>query len=123
MASNKSNTATKQNVTPIAPKLDPLAQELARLRAENEALKAKAAARNVVTAKVSAKGGISIYGLGRFPFTAYASQMEKLYSDEVKAQVMDLIKRGKAGEEFTVDIKDESGKVTGQGKVKMSFKD
>ena len=43
--------------------------ELARLRAENEALKQK---RNTaVSMKVSEKGGVSVYGLGRFPVTLY----------------------------------------------------
>jgi hypothetical protein len=43
--------------------------ELARLRAENEALKHK---RNTaVSMKVSEKGGVSVYGLGRFPVTLY----------------------------------------------------
>ncbi len=31
--------------------------------------------------KVGEKGGISIYGLGRFPVTAYASQWERIIAD------------------------------------------
>ena len=50
--------------------------ELARLRAENEALKQK---RNTaVSMKVSEKGGLSVYGLGRFPVTLYQEQWTKL---------------------------------------------
>ena len=38
------------------------------------------------TIKVSTKGAVSVYGLGRFPVTLYASQWEKLISmiDDVK---------------------------------------
>src|ERR1700721_3976131 len=50
--------------------------ELARLRAENEALKKK---RNTATSmKVSEKGAVSVYGLGRFPVTLYQEQWLKL---------------------------------------------
>ena len=34
-----------------------------------------------LTYKVGDKGGISIYGLGRFPVTAYASQWERIIED------------------------------------------
>jgi hypothetical protein len=54
--------------------------ELDRLRAENAALKAaaqvQAAAR--LRLKVSAKGGLSLYGLGRFPVTLYREQWERV---------------------------------------------
>jgi len=49
--------------------------EVERLRAENEALK-RAARRQ--TLKVSEKGALSVYGLGRFPVTLYREQWEKL---------------------------------------------
>lgn len=57
--------------------MDPQA-ELARLRAENEALKAKEAKRSTISIKVSEKGAVSVYGLGRFPVTLYKQQMERL---------------------------------------------
>ena len=50
--------------------------ELERLRAENEALKNRA--EKPLTLKVSQKGGVSVYGLGRFPVTLYKEQWEKL---------------------------------------------
>ena len=53
-----------------------IAAELARIRAENEALK-KATSRGL-TFKVSEKGGVSVYGLGRFPVTLYKEQWHKL---------------------------------------------
>jgi hypothetical protein len=52
--------------------------ELARLRAENEALKARQKTSGALTFKVSEKGGVSVYGLGRFPVTLYQEQWEKL---------------------------------------------
>jgi len=61
-----------------------LKAELERLRRENEALK-KGATRGV-SIKVSEKGGVSVYGLGRFPITLYQEQWTKLLdmSDELR---------------------------------------
>ena len=53
-----------------------LKAELERLRAENAALK-KVGSKGV-SMKVSEKGGLSIYGLGRFPVTLYKEQWTKL---------------------------------------------
>jgi len=53
-----------------------LQAELERLRAENAALKSKSS--RSVYLKVSEKGGLSVYGLGRFPVTLYQEQWEKL---------------------------------------------
>jgi hypothetical protein len=53
-----------------------LRAELERLRKENESLK-KGAGRGV-SLKVSEKGGVSVYGLGRFPITLYKEQWWKL---------------------------------------------
>ena len=50
--------------------------EIERLRAENEALKKPA--RGQMSLKVSEKGALSVYGLGRFPVTLYREQWEKL---------------------------------------------
>jgi hypothetical protein len=58
--------------------------ELERLRAENEALKKN---RNTsVSMKVSEKGAVSVYGLGRFPVTLYQEQWLKLLAlaEEIK---------------------------------------
>jgi hypothetical protein len=55
---------------------DVLQVELERLRAENEALKGRAA--KGMTLKVSEKGALSVYGLGRFPVTLYKEQWEKV---------------------------------------------
>jgi hypothetical protein len=50
--------------------------ELERLRKENEALKRPT--RGQISMRVSEKGGLSVYGLGRFPVTLYREQWEKL---------------------------------------------
>ena len=62
-----------------------LKAEIERLRAENDALKKPARGR--VYLKVSEKGGLSVYGMGRFPVTLYREQWEKLLSmnDEIRA--------------------------------------
>lgn len=52
--------------------------ELTRLKAENEKL--KAAKRSRIALKVSAKGGLSVYGMQRFPVTLYAEQWRTLIS-------------------------------------------
>ena len=53
-----------------------LKEELERLRAENERLKKRSS--RGVTMKVSEKGGVSVYGLGRFPVTLYKEQWTRL---------------------------------------------
>jgi hypothetical protein len=62
-----------------------LKAELERLRAENSRLKQRGT--RGVSMKVSEKGGISIYGLGRFPVTLYKEQWEKLLdmADDIRA--------------------------------------
>ena len=53
-----------------------LKAELERLRNENALLKKGAA--TGITLKVSEKGGLSVYGMGRFPITLYKEQWLKL---------------------------------------------
>lgn len=55
-----------------------LSQQIEALRAENEALKAKVQVKRNLTLKVSARGALSVYGLGRFPVTLYRGQWERL---------------------------------------------
>ncbi len=60
--------------------------ELERLRAENEALKNKKSTSGTLSMRVSEKGALSVYGMGRFPVTLYKEQWLKLLSisDELK---------------------------------------
>ena len=62
-----------------------LRAELERLKRENEALKTRPKA--ATSLKVSEKGGVSVYGLGRFPVTLYKEQWLKLLamSDDIRA--------------------------------------
>jgi hypothetical protein len=62
-----------------------LRAELERLKAENERLKTQRG--RTAGLKVSEKGGVSVYGLGRFPVTLYKEQWTKLLAmaDEIRA--------------------------------------
>ena len=55
---------------------DDMKQELERLRAENAAL--KSTSQRSLSFKVSEKGAISVYGMGRFPVTLYVEQWNTL---------------------------------------------
>ena len=55
---------------------DDLKLELERLREENERLKGERG--RGVSLKVSEKGAVSVYGLGRFPVTLYKEQWAKV---------------------------------------------
>ena len=64
-----------------------LQAEVERLKAENEALKKTRKTTGSMSFKVSEKGAVSVYGLGRFPVTLYKEQWDKLLtaSDQIKA--------------------------------------
>jgi hypothetical protein len=76
-------------------------EKLARLEAENKALKDQIEQRKPgqLRLKVSEKGALSVYGLGRFPVTLYKEQWRRLldYADEMKAFLKenDHLLRGK----------------------------
>jgi hypothetical protein len=53
-----------------------LEQKIARLEAENQALRGRRTGN--LSLKISEKGGVSVYGLGRFPVTLYKEQWLKL---------------------------------------------
>ncbi len=63
-------------------------QKLARLEAENKALKDQIEQRKPgqLRLKISEKGGLSVYGLGRFPVTLYKEQWKRLldHAEEIK---------------------------------------
>ncbi len=64
---------------------DDLRAEIARLKEENERLKDRQG--RGMSLKVSEKGALSVYGLGRFPVTLYKEQWQKLLAmtDEIRA--------------------------------------
>ena len=74
--------------------------ELERLRAENEALKNKKSGNGTLSMKVSEKGALSVYGMGRFPVTLYKEQWLKLMgiSEELKKFITDNDSRLKTKE-------------------------
>ena len=64
--------------------IEQMAIELDNLKKENATLKAKNGVKTGM--KITTKGGLSVYGLGRFPVTLYKSQWLKLISlmDNIK---------------------------------------
>lgn len=64
-------------------------QKLARLEAENKTLREQMEQKRTgqLRLKVSEKGGLSLYGLGRFPVTLYKEQWIRLldYTDEIRS--------------------------------------
>lgn len=66
-----------------------LLAQIAALKADNERLKQKK--NSAISMKVSEKGAVSVYGLGRFPVTLYQEQWIKLLSlsDEIKQFIDD----------------------------------
>ena len=63
-------TASKAVMTPE--------EQIAALKAENEKLRAAASRGVTVSCKIAEKGGLSVYGLGRFPVTLYKGQWSRL---------------------------------------------
>jgi hypothetical protein len=72
--------------------------ELERLRAENERLRQAAARGGSI--RVSEKGGVSVYGLGRFPVTLYKEQWLRLLdmADEIREFIREHAARLKSKE-------------------------
>ena len=68
-------------------------QKLARLEAENRALREQIEQRKPgqLRLKVSEKGALSVYGLGRFPVTLYKEQWIRLldYAEEMRSFIKD----------------------------------
>lgn len=79
----------------VLPNLAQQAQaELEALRAENARLRelaAKANGQRAISMKVSEKGALSVYGLGRFPVTLYRGQWERLI--KASPQIVEFIRQ------------------------------
>jgi hypothetical protein len=70
---------------------DDLKAEIERLKAENESLKGKKTSAGTLSFKVSEKGALSVYGMGRFPVTLYKEQWLKLLgvAEDIKKFISD----------------------------------
>ena len=80
-----------------APTSAELLAMITKLQADNAALTSKltqASAPRAITMKVSEKGALSIYGLGRFPVTLYRGQWERLLNSS--KDIFDFIDRNAA---------------------------
>ena len=98
MKTSNQTTANQTKViptltSPVKPVAMTLEEQINALKAENQALKNKASAvkSHGFSLRVSAKGAISVYGMGRFPVTLYASQWESLFGlvDTIKQFIID----------------------------------
>ncbi len=80
------------------PSEDELKAELEKLRAENATLKARGS--KGISMKVSEKGAVSVYGLGRVPVTLYQEQWTKLLEvgDDIRAFIAENAARLKKKE-------------------------
>ena len=78
------NTLTTQQVTDSSHSIHDMMEMIKQLQAENARLARSTATGGI---KVSEKGGVSLYGINRFPITLYANQWEKVLgkADEIKA--------------------------------------
>jgi hypothetical protein len=75
-----------------------LQAEIARLQAENDRLKGRS--ERGITLKVSEKGALSVYGLGRFPVTLYKEQWRRVLgmATEIEAYIQENDSKLKAKE-------------------------
>lgn len=71
-----------------------LRAEIERLKQENESLKKSKPKSKEITFKVSQKGAVSVYGMGRFPVTLYKEQWNRLL--DKKQELLDFIKENDA---------------------------
>jgi hypothetical protein len=79
-------------ITATQPTTEQLIAMIKQLEEKNAALVAQAAQpAKKITLKVSEKGGLSLYGLGRFPVTLYRSQWERLTTPDTIKQITDFI--------------------------------
>ena len=77
-------------------KAQELLERLNILEAENETLKTQNS-RNALKMKVSQKGAVSVYGMGRFPVTLYAQQWERIDQELIQTgQLADFIEANRS---------------------------
>ena len=68
-----------------------LAEYVAWLQAENARIRTEKAQAGKLSLKVSSKGAVSVYGMGRFPVTLYREQWERLiaYAPQIEKFMVD----------------------------------
>ena len=66
-------------------------EEIIALHLKTVAAIAAGTTQRSLTLKVSEKGGISVYGLGRFPVTLYAASWERLLAPDQAKTILDFI--------------------------------
>lgn len=89
------NHMAPKNINPANDPNTVLAELTAKLKAmeeENTKLKAQANKVSAIRLKVSEKGGLSLYGMGRFPITLYAAQWERLLDESVIGSIRVFLK-------------------------------
>ena len=70
-------------------------QELEKLKMENQKLKSqKSGIKSELSFKVSQKGAVSVYGMGRFPVTLYKEQWERLLAKS--SDLLDFIRENES---------------------------
>jgi len=93
MSNSQTAVSVATSVQSAAEELALMREMLASLQAENATLKA-GAKKGGTRLKVGDKGGLSIYGLGRFPTTLYWSQWQKVFA--LKAEMEAFYETNKA---------------------------
>lgn len=86
-------------------------EQLQKYAAQLQAEVNKAHAPKELTLKVSTKGAVSIYGLGRWPLTIYRSGAERIFTPEFCARVQAFIKAN----ESKLSVKPGADATTEQG--------
>lgn len=83
--------------TPVeSPEVIALKAQIAAMQAEQEKLKAQLLSRPKLSMKVSEKGALSVYGMGRFPVTLYAEQWATLLDPETAKSITEFIAQNKS---------------------------
>jgi len=86
-----SNSIDTSGLDMSNPTIAAMVKEMNDLNAENISLKESKGKVGQITLKVSQKGAVSVYGLGRYPVTLYAQQMNRLldFSDTIQEFILD----------------------------------
>lgn len=97
MSNNNPKTEATAKTTPSAdsPEVVTLKAQLEAMKAEQAKLVAQLQSRPKLSFKVSEKGAVSVYGMGRFPITLYAEQWATLLAPETVKSLQDFLATAK----------------------------